>query len=184
MATTATGSMTVEQFDKLPEPPGGYYELRGGEAVLATFPNKGHVEREERLLDLLRPLAKGRGRLSKRFSFRALPEHEYRQADVAYVSASRWREVGPDDNLRGAPDLVIEVLSPSNTADEMEDKRALCLENGGLEFWVVRPRAKTITVYTCDHARLYRSGDAVPVDRFFPGASAIGVDEIFTDAEI
>lgn len=118
--------MTIAQFDKLPEPPGGYYELRGGEPVLVTSGN----------------------------------------------------------NLRGAPDLVIEVWSPSNTADEMEDIRALCLENGALEFWVVRPRAKTTPAYTCDHAPLHRSGDAVPVDPFFPGASAIGVDEIFTDAEI
>lgn len=41
----------------------------------------------------------------------------------------------PDDYLRGAPDLIIEVLSPSNTATEICDKEKLCLENGAREFW-------------------------------------------------
>lgn len=47
-------------------------------------------------------------------TFRALPEHELRVADVACVSCQRWEQADPEDNFRGAPDLIIEVLSPSN----------------------------------------------------------------------
>jgi Uma2 family endonuclease len=57
--------------------------------------------------------------------FRPLPEHELWAADVAYVSKERWEQIDPEDNLVGAPDLVIEVLSPSNTAAEINDR-----ENG------------------------------------------------------
>jgi Uma2 family endonuclease len=182
---TATGLMTVDEFRKLQNPPGAYYELRNGETIAVTYPKQEHDYREDRLLDLLVPLSKGHGRVSKRFAFRALPEYELRQADVAYISAARYRGMNPDDNLHGAPDLVIEVLSPSNTADEMEEKAALCLENGSLEFWVVRPRARTVTVYTAEGGRrLYRSGDAIPLGRFFPGSASIPVNEIFAEPEI
>jgi hypothetical protein len=36
----------------------------------------------------------------------------------------------------GAPDLVVEILDPSNSATEIYDKEKLCLENGAKEFWV------------------------------------------------
>jgi hypothetical protein len=55
-------------------------------------------------------------------------------ADVAYLSPDRLAAVDPDDNVCGAPDLVIEVLSPSNTVAEMNDRERICLENGAQEF--------------------------------------------------
>ena len=66
--------------------------------------------------------------------FRLLPEYELRTADVAVVSVVRLNQADPEDNLPGAPELVIEVLSPSNTAAEIIEKQGLCLENGCLEF--------------------------------------------------
>ena len=53
------------------------------------------------------------------FAFRALPEHELRVADVAFVSRERLNNTDPDDNLHGAPDVVVEVFSPSNTVAEI-----------------------------------------------------------------
>ena len=60
----------------------------------------------------------------------------------------RWD--GIEDYLFGAPELVIEVLSPSNTASEMRDKRKLCLANGSVEFWVVDPEQREVEVSTPD----------------------------------
>ena len=71
--------------------------------------------------------------------FAPLPEYELRVADVAYLSPERFAQADPEDYIRGAPDLVIEVLSPSNTAAEIYEKEKLCLENGSREFWVVDP---------------------------------------------
>lgn len=78
--------------------------------------------------------------------FRALPQYELRGADVAFVSQQRWDATNNDDNLHGSPELVIEVLSPSNTRAEIQEKAALCLSTGAREFWVVDPIRRTVTV--------------------------------------
>jgi Uma2 family endonuclease len=62
MATT-TGLMTVEQVRALPDPPGGHYELHHGELVFVSGPKFRHRDIQDRLLDLLKPLAKGYGRV-------------------------------------------------------------------------------------------------------------------------
>jgi len=50
--------------------------------------------------------------------------------------------------LHGAPDLVIEILSPSNTVAEMYEREELCLENGAQEFWVVDIDRRGVKVTT------------------------------------
>ena len=54
----------------------------------------------------------------------------------------------PEDNIRGAPELVIEVLSPSNTAAEIYEKEQICLANGAQEFWVVDPDRRQVKMTT------------------------------------
>lgn len=110
--------------------------------------------------------------------FRALPEHELRVADLAYVPWARWDVVDDDDNLHGAPDFAVEVASPSNSAEELLEKRDLCLENGCTEFWVVYPKNKKVTVTTGNGEKTYRSGDVIPFT-VFPGHS-MPVDAIFS----
>ena len=122
--------MTVEQFRALPEPTGGYYELHHGVPAFMTRPKYKHWAIQHTLLRMLDPLASGRGVLGIEFSFRPLPEHELWAADVGYVSQDRAKTIDVDDNFRGVPDLVIEVLSPSNTASEINEREAMCLENG------------------------------------------------------
>jgi Uma2 family endonuclease len=178
MAATTSHLMTVEEFRKLPENSGPvYHELRHGELVSVTRPKYKHYRIQLRIRDLLRPLAPPGGLVDIEFAFRALPEHELRVADVAYISAEREQTIDADDNLHGAPDLVIEVLSPSNTAAEIYDKEKLCLENGAKEFWVVDPDLRQVKVSTPDGRTVtYRSGQEIPLP-FAP--AKIAVDAIF-----
>src|SRR5262249_23682635 len=98
------------------------------------------------------------------FAFRAVPEHDLRVAAVACVSGERERSIPADDNLAGAPDLVIEVLSPSNTAAEIYDKEKLCLENGAQEFWVIDPDRRQVKVSTPDgHTVTWHCGQEIPL---------------------
>ena len=180
MAAT-TGLMTVEEFQKLKDPPGAYYELQHGEAVAVTRPKLKHIRIQERLRKLLETRAANVGLVLVEFPYRPLPEHEFWAADVAYARWERFPGEDDDDDFAGAPDLVVEVLSPSNTAEEIEDKKTLCLENGALEFWVLRGKARTMTVYGTGTQKVYKSAGCVPVDRFFPDQPAIPVDEIFSD---
>ena len=100
-------------------------------------------------------------------AFRALPEYELRGADVAFVSKERWDATDDDDNLHGSPELVIEILSPSNTKAEIHEKAVLCLSTGAREFWVLDAKRKTISVTPRDgDSVVYRIGDRIPLALF------------------
>jgi len=171
--------MTVEEFRQLPEDAGSvYHELRNGELVAVTRPKLKHHKIQSRLRDLLKTHAEEGAFVEYEVAFRALPEYEIRVADVAYVSAERSATDDDDDNIRGAPDLVIEILSPSNTMTEMHDKEQLCLEHGAKEFWVVDPVGRLVKVSTPDGTtRTWRSGQEIPLPMF--GNAKLPVDAIF-----
>lgn len=178
LMATSSALMTVEQFRALPEPTEGYYELHHGVPVLMTRPKHKHWMIQHRLLRLLDPLAAGRGVLGIEFAFRPLPEHELWCADVAYASGDRAEAIDPEDNLFGAPELVIEVLSPSNTVSEINEREAMCLESGCLEFWVVDPQRKTVKVSTPDRKTItYIEGEKIALK--FPSAGELAVADIF-----
>lgn len=178
MAAT-THLMTVEQFRSLPEDSGPvYHELRQGELVAVTRPKYQHYTIQRRLRMLLERHAPPGALIDTELAFRPKAEHEVRAADVAYVSAEREQSIAPDDYLHGAPDITIEVLSPSNTAVEIYDKEKLCLENGAHEFWVVDPDRRQVKVSTGDgHTVTYQTGQEIPL-RLLGGAT-LDVDSIF-----
>jgi Uma2 family endonuclease len=65
----------------------------------------------------------------------------------------------------GAPDFVAEVLSPSNSAIEMQRKFDIYREAGVREYWVINPKYKTLSVYIFSNGtvfpRTYRDKDVV-----------------------
>jgi len=178
MATT-TGLMTVEEARQIPETGSFYYELHHGQLVQVMRPKFKHLLIQRQLRRLLESVAGDSGMVETELPFRALPQYEFRVADVAYVTAERWRGIDLNDNLRGVPEIVIEVLSPSNTASEIHDKEALCLENGGREFWVVNPDLRQVKVSTPDGlTRTYQAGGKIPLNVLGPGLE-LDVDAIF-----
>ena len=159
--------ITVDQYRQLPRREDVIQELHWGMVVTLTRPKMRHAKLQSRLVRLLRPKAEHLGVVETEVAFRALPEYDLRGADVGYVSQSRWDETDDDDNLRGSPEIVIEVLSPSNTKAEMQEKAALCLSTGALEFWVVDPKHKTVSVTTTSGpTEVYRTGDRFPLALF------------------
>ena len=109
-------------------------------------------------------------------AFRALPEYDLRGADVAYVSQQRWDATGDDDNLHGSPELVIEVLSPSNTRAEIHEKAVLCLSSGAQEFWVVDPKRETVSVTSQGGVpTVYPMGDRIPLSMFDSHLDVAGI---------
>src|ERR1051326_2424001 len=176
---TTSHLMTVEEFRRFPEDAGPvYHELHHGELVTVTRPKLKHTLIQKNLWELLQPLAQPESYVDTEVVFRPLPEHELWCADVAYVSAARFREADPEDNIRGAPDLVIEVLSPSNTVTEIYDKEQVCLQNGSQEFWVVDPDRRQVKVSTPDGRTItYPAGREIPLA--FLGTAKVLVDAIF-----
>lgn len=90
-----------------------------------------------------------------------------------------------DRGCNGAPDLIIEILSPGNSRTEMKDKFELYQEAGVLEYWVVSPIEKTIQIWTLDEEGIYISrqpkveGDIVTTP-IVPNL-AVDVTEVFED---
>jgi Uma2 family endonuclease len=58
-----------------------------------------------------------------------------RAADVVWLSPQRSQETAGQAFLRIAPEICIEVLSPSNTPEQMNDKAALYFSAGAQEVW-------------------------------------------------
>jgi Uma2 family endonuclease len=179
MAASTTHLMTVEEFSRLPEDQGPvYHELRHGEVVSMTRPKYRHYKIQRRLRRLLEDLAPVDGLVDTELAYRPIEEHELWVADVAYVSAERESRISPESYLEGAPDLVIEVVSPSNSALEMSEKEQLCLENGAKEFWVVDPKCRHVKVSTPDGiTRTWKSGQQIPLTLF--GDGQLAVDAIY-----
>src|SRR3984957_19156270 len=78
---------------------------------------------------------------------------------------------------RASPNLVIEVLSPSNTVDEINDKMDVCMANGCLSFWVVDPKRRLVSVTEGDVTRQYRASASIPLPA--PLEGTISVAAIF-----
>jgi len=171
--------MTVDEFRKLREDSGPvYHELRHGELVSVTRPKLKHSLIQRNVRRLFEALAEPGSYVDVEVAFRPLPEYELWAADVAYVSRNRFEQADPEDNLQGAPEMVVEVLSPSNTAVEIYDKEQLCLQNGAQQFWVVDPDRRQVKVSTPDgHTITYQPGQEIPLPLF--GAAKVAVDDIF-----
>jgi Uma2 family endonuclease len=169
--------MTVEQYRQLPSRDDVIQELHWGQVVTLTRPKMKHAKLQSRLVRLLRPKAEHLGVVESEVAFRALPQYDLRGADVAFVSQQRWDETPDDDNLQGSPELVVEILSPSNTQTEMREKSALYLSTGAQQFWVVDPQRKTVSVTDQGGVTtLYQEQDRIPLPFF---GSDLALSDLF-----
>jgi Uma2 family endonuclease len=175
--STTSALMTVEEFRKLKDPPGFYLELHHGEVVQMGFPKSKHRRLQKRVTEIFIRINGKYGVAEYEFIFRPKPEHEVWAADVAFVTQQRYDAMDPEDNLVGSPEIVVEVLSPSNTFSEILDRKTMCLETGCQEFWVIDEKRKKIEITRTDgHSTVYRPGDTILV---LPGNVEVTVDEIF-----
>jgi Uma2 family endonuclease len=177
VATAPTRLMTFAEFERLPDPKSGHYELHHGEVVEVAPPKHGHKLRQRRLRLKLESVAGDSGIIETELAYRPTPDYEYWVADVAFVSHPRWETISEDGCLEGAPELVIDVLSPSNTSAQMKAKRKLCLENGSREFWEVDMDYREVEVSAPDGRTVIFTAGQIPL--FFARGSTIRVDDIF-----
>lgn len=68
------------------------------------------------------------------------------EPDILFVSTARQEILRSDGAIHGAPDLVVEILSPSTAKRDQVVKRKLYQKYGVREFWIVDPEAQTIEV--------------------------------------
>ena len=80
-----------------------------------------------------------------------LADHSVVQPDVVYVSAARRDIVGR--RIEGAPDLLIEVLSPGSGRRDRGEKLALYASSGVREYWIVDPAERQIELLVNEEGR-------------------------------
>ncbi len=76
-----------------------------------------------------------------------------------------------DKGCLGAPDWIIEIVSPGNTKKEIDDKFEIYQENGVKEYWIVQPTDETISVFDLKNEqyqfrKIYNNVDLAPVGSF------------------
>jgi Uma2 family endonuclease len=171
--------ITVAEFRQLPKGGEHTYELHHGEVVAMTRPKARHWKLQLRLVDLLQARLRAFGVVGMEMPFRPVGEFELLAADVAAVSQARFDSVDPEDNLRGAPELVIEIKSRSNTAISLRERAVFCLANGAVQCWVLDQDRKSVAVIHADGmTKVYGIADAIPLAAF--GSDALPVSEIFS----
>jgi Uma2 family endonuclease len=179
MSSLAHSLVTWADFLLLPERPdtGKRYELHDGEVVLVPPARPVHIKLQKRIERLLESLAGEKGVVTLEFPYRPFRNLQYWFADVAYVPQADWDAMPPDEYPVYAPALVVEVLSPSNTAAKIERQRVIAISAGTLEFWVVDPEKRTVHVTDSNGVKEFGAGDSIPVALF--GNGTMLVDQIF-----
>jgi Uma2 family endonuclease len=180
----ATRLMTIEEFLKLPDD-GVERELIRGElrergSREMTRRNRRHGRAETRVskaldnwLDQNPALAGQIVSGETGFILRRDPATGV-GIDVAYVSAEVAAKAPESPYFEGPPVLAVEILSPSDTQEEIDEKIALYLESGVKIVWMVNPRFKAVTVYRPDAApALYHESQTIDGEPHLPGFRAV-----------
>lgn len=104
-----------------------------------------------------------------------------RGADVIFIANERYAQKTNATFLEIAPDLVVEVLLPSNTVLEMNQKLREYFAIGVRLVWLVDPVARSVLAYRAlTDVREFATGDELPGDDVLPGF-AVPVARIFED---
>ncbi|MBI3970851.1 MAG: Uma2 family endonuclease [Chloroflexi bacterium] len=181
----ATTLMTAADLARLPDDGFHRYELAKGVLITMAPPGYGHGSTASQIAYLLRrgleDLAIG-GEVVVEAGFQLAADPDtVRGPDVAYVSAERL--LAPADRagyFPGAPDIVVEIVSPNDTAAEVLEKVQEYLPAGSRLVWVVESRTRTVTVYRPDgSAQVLRETDTLTGEDVLPGLS-VPVRNIFS----
>ena len=181
MALQATRRYTVEEFDQfvfLPENSDKSFEYIGGE-IVEVVSNNYSSETAGIILAEIRMHIKGKrlGRVTGADGGYIIEGERY-IPDVAFISINKQPKPSREAYNPNSPDLVVEVLSPSNTDREMRVKVANYLKAGVL-LWVVDPDQRRVEVYEPGEAvQIALIDDTLTGSAVLPGFT-LAVNEIF-----
>ena len=155
---------TVRDYMNLPESEEKRYELIEGELLIVPSPTPAHQAVVVTLLKVLHDFveANGLGRVYVAPLDVVLSEQDVLQPDILYIARNR-EGIITDRNIRGAPDLVVEVLSPGTADRDRTLKRARYLKLGVREYWIVDLQSRSIEVLRAgqrefEQVRVYSEG--------------------------
>jgi len=162
MGAPAKIRYTYEDWLAIPEDRSRRYEILDGELFVNPAPRPRHQDVVNNIAHVLTSLALEHG-LGK-----VLPGTGLRLAiatvvepDILFIASSRLGIIDWDACVTGPPDLVIEVLSPSNRKYDRTLKRTHYLAGGVAELWIVDADERSIEVWRPGEEPRTIAGDAV-----------------------
>lgn len=133
------------------------YEIINGKIYMMSRPNMNHITISGNIYGILKNFLKG-----KTCKAYAEPdvffdnENNFIPDIVVLCDKTKKKYKG----IYGAPDLVIEILSPSTDAKDLGEKKDVYCKTGVKEYWIVDPQSKKVTVY-------FLSGNSFEVDNVY-----------------
>ncbi len=177
-----TRLMTAAELERMPS--NAHIELVKGEIVKMTPAGHQHGEIALAIGSLLREFAR-KHKLGKTYGAETgfILSHNpdtVRAPDAAFVTAERAaKQKRREGFFDGAPDLAVEVVSPEDTAEEVDAKVLEYLQSGTQLVWIIHPKTQAITAYrSLDKVRVLTANDMLDGDDVLPGFS-VTVKEIF-----
>ncbi len=137
---------TYEDYSKTPE--GGKYQLIGGEIIEMTSPTPYHQEILQNLNYYLSIFVR-ENKLGKIYIAPTdvyFSKTETYQPDILFLLGENLDKL-KEKKIEGAPDLVIEILSPSTGYYDVKYKKSVYEKFGVKEYWIVDPKDKTVEIY-------------------------------------
>jgi len=145
MITEAKKKYTYADYQKLPE--GAPYQLIGGELIMSPSPLFDHQKILRQLLLALADFIERKklGEVVCAPMDVYLSDEETYQPDIIYISNANRGIIG--ERIKGAPDLVIEILSESTAYYDLKHKKNVYESSGVKEYWIVDPKEKSVEVF-------------------------------------
>ena len=144
--------MTIEEFYKMDFPEGILVELINGEIYYMASPNRRHQGIEMELLYKIKGYIDSKGGDCKVYPapFDVIVSEKDNTVLIPDISVICDPDKLTDQGCTGAPDWVIEIVSPGNPAHDYLEKLNLYMEAGVREYWIVDPMKQTVIVYNND----------------------------------
>lgn len=185
MSTTSTALMTAEELMELPHGEGFRYELINGElekTMSAGFPHGRITMRlAGPLSEFIWTHALGEVFAAETGFQLTFGPDTVLAPDIAFITQERLEQVGETERFwPAAPDLVVEVLSPSDRAGKVNKKTLLWLSYGAKQVWIVNPKDCTVRVHRSpSDATTFCGSDYLEAQDLLPGFR-LSLDRIFS----
>ena len=159
------------------------YELIDGELIMSESPIIAHQDNQRKLGPRMAFFVEMNDAGVVYFSSTdvVLSDTDVVQPDLLFISKERQHIIG-EANIQGAPDLVVEILSPSTARRDWGVKRELYAKHGVKEYWIADPANKTVWVMLLQDGILEIQQTCHPGDTIASSVLAgftVKVDDIF-----
>jgi Uma2 family endonuclease len=148
--------LTVADLEHMPDD-GNRYELLEGELVVSRAPRLTHQRISGNMFALIRAYLDQHA-VGEVFATPGIVFDQFSSVipDLVFVSHERQRDIILEDHFVGAPELVIEIVSPGedNARRDRVTKRQIYGRFGVFEYWIIDPEQQAVEVYQLDEGVL------------------------------